>query len=372
MPGYLIQGEIELSQGIHYEVNTQVPPLGAGGMGQVFMGERVDEKTGQRKKVAVKFLYQDLPSSAVQRSRREASIQVQNENLIEMMGFICMDDRDHMGNAITRCFVVSELLEGVMLFDLLQGKTTDAKGEPVAYAEELYRMSQEDRIGFAKLIVMKILSGLVALHDKGYIHRDIDPSNIMITKDRKIKLIDFGIAKNLIDGHSASHSQNLTRAGSFIGKPSYAAPELITGDIAAHDVTTDLYQVGILLYELCTGSRPFTGAEHEIMAKQLSTPVPVENVPDPAIAGAIAKATQKTQSERYRSASQFRVDLENSYEQTQVINETPVIQTKAKQTEEATKTVPDSPSSSMEWTIWGGISALALAAGVLLGLFVKL
>ena len=346
MSNYIIKGSNETSSNIHYEVDLTHPPLGVGGMGQVFKGIRVDENTGLKTDVAVKFLYQDLPASAIKRSKNEAEIQIKNENLIEMMGFIEMEEVDKTGETITRNFVISELLHGVMLYELLQGKTTDSQGVPVEYAEELYSLLLKDRIKFARLVVANILAGVMGLHDKGYIHRDIDPSNIMITADGKIKLIDFGIAKNIRESYG--NSQSFTKFGSFVGKPSYAAPELITGDIAAHDYTTDLYQVGILLYELIVGERPFTGAEHEVMNKQISAPVPLENIPHEGLAAIIGKAMKKEQSARYKSAAQFRADLENwdsigGY--------------KAPKTQ---------PKNELVW--WGVCSAIAVLAGVLLGL----
>ncbi len=352
MSSYIIKGNLEDSMNIYYEVDIRKRPLGVGGMGQVFKGVRVDEDSGLRTDVAVKFLYQDLPVSAIKRSKCEAAIQIKNENLIEMMGFIEMEEHDKSGNYVTRNFIVSELLNGVMLFDLLQGKTTDANDFAIEYAEELNALMLEDRAKFAKLIVMNILSGIMALHDKGYIHRDIDPSNIMITVDRKIKLIDFGIAKNLRE--SQSTSQSLTKYGSFVGKPSYAAPELITGDVGAHNYTTDLYQIGILLYELIVGERPFTGAEHEVMKQQINDLVPVNKVPHAGIAKIIEKATKKEQSKRYNSATQFRADLENC---DSIANDE---EAKKKKTGVNTKN---------ELLLWGGLSAVAAAAGIFLGLF---
>lgn len=347
MPKYIIKGNFEISTGIHYEVDLKRPPLGAGGMGQVFKGVRVDENTGSMTDVAVKFLYQDLPVSAIKRSRCEAAIQIKSENLIEMMGFIEMDETDRYGNSLTRNFIVSEFLQGVMLFELLQGNITDANGNVIEYAQELYDLYSSDRVKFAKLIITNVLAGVMALHDKGYIHRDIDPSNIMITVDRKIKLIDFGIAKNVRE--STGNTQSLTKFGSFIGKPSYAAPELITGDVAAHNYSTDLYQIGVLLYELIVGSRPFAGADHEIMSMQLNSPVPVENVPHPGFARIIAKAMNKKQGERYQSAAQFRADIENC--------EALVVESKGQ-------------GVKNDLLLWGSLYAAAAIAGVLLGLFI--
>ncbi|SEN39907.1 Protein tyrosine kinase, partial [Prevotella sp. ne3005] len=128
-----IQGKEEKNRKIHYEVDPQQPSLGEGGMGQVLRGVMVNEKNGVRQDVAIKFLFEDLPVHAIERARREASIQIHNENLVEMFGFIEVID----GNGTKRYHVVSELLQGVMLFDLLNGKTTDKYGNEIEFAQEL-------------------------------------------------------------------------------------------------------------------------------------------------------------------------------------------------------------------------------------------
>ena len=110
----IIQGQEEKKQRIHYEVNTSLPALGEGGMGQVLRGVRVDEQTGVKSDVAIKFLFEDLSENAIARARREASIRIHNENLVEMFGFVELDVSQ--GNRkVKRYHVISELLEGVML-----------------------------------------------------------------------------------------------------------------------------------------------------------------------------------------------------------------------------------------------------------------
>lgn len=302
----IIQGTEEKALGIHYEVDTSLPPIGAGGMGQVMRGVRVQNNV--RRAAAVKFLFDDLPESAIERSRREASVKISNENLVEMFGFIEMDTVDASGNVHKRYHVASELLNGVMLHDLLRGKTTDASGEEIPFAKELYRQYSCDRMRFAVYIIRNVLSGIMALHDAGYIHRDIDPSNIMITSDGKVKVIDFGICRRIGEGVDAD--RHLTSAGQFMGKAAYAAPELVTGDIAHQAETTDLYAIGIMFYELITGKVPFDGATHEVLAKQMKENVPVKNVADKYARKVIEKATAKKQDERYASAAEFRVAVE--------------------------------------------------------------
>ncbi|MBR4921054.1 MAG: serine/threonine protein kinase [Prevotella sp.] len=304
-----IQGEEEKRKHIHYEVDPELPSLGEGGMGQVLKGVRVNEDNGVRMDVAIKFLFEDLPAHAIERAKREASIQIHNENLVEMFGFIEIVENPQSSRPVKRYHVVSELLQGVMLFDLLNGKTTDKNGNDVPFAQELYTKYQNDRFGFAVFIVKNILSGLMALHDKGYIHRDLDPSNIMITVDRKVKIIDFGIAKQL--DNLNTQDQQLTSTGQFIGKAAYAAPELVLGDVHNQDKTTDIYAVGIMLFQFITGSMPFEGTMAELIKKQLNEKIPLKLIPYKAVRNIVAKATAKKQSDRYQSATEMRVDLEH-------------------------------------------------------------
>lgn len=301
-----IQGDAERAAGVYYEVDTESAPLGVGGMGQVFRGVRVDSR-GIRMAVAIKFLFDDLSAGAIERSRREASIQIHNENLVEMFGFIEVAEP---GTGKKHYHVVSELLEGVMLFDLLQGKTTDASGKPVQYAVELYNRLQTDAEGAALEIVKSVVSGVMALHDKGYIHRDIDPSNIMVTSSGTIKLIDFGIAKQIRNLNTQDHP--LTSAGQFMGKAAYAPPELITGDIKHQNETTDIYAIGILLFRLITGHEPYEGADHEVLEMHMRRPMPLKEVANKEVRNVIDRATRKKQAERYGSAAEFRVAVEKA------------------------------------------------------------
>lgn len=316
MPIFNLQDKNGLQQGYHYEVNSSLAPLGMGGMGQVMRGERVDEKTGIRRPVAIKFLYDDLPDNVIDRAKKEASIQIQSENLVEMLGFLQIEDKSS-GSVVLRNHVVSELLHGVRLLDLLEGKVTDNENEPIAYAQELYQLYNKDRDLFAVQIIKSVLSGLMALHDKGYIHRDIDPSNVMITSDRKIKLIDFGVVKS-ISTQNSLYENHLTNIGTFIGKANYAAPELISGEIERQNWTTDIYAVGIMLFQLLVGHLPFRGTtQAELMGKQLNEKVPVEEITNKRLAEIVAHATEKRQENRYQSAAEFRAAIDKIITQTQ-------------------------------------------------------
>lgn len=303
-----IQGETERRNGVCYQVDSDDQPIGVGGMGQVFKGICVNEKTGSTRPVAIKFLYDDLPPQAIERARREASIRLRNDNLVEMLGFIEISETVQNGAVVKHYHVVSELLTGVSLSDILEGKTKDRNGEEVAYAVKLLQDFRNDPEHFAKIVVVNVLSGLMALHDAGYIHRDIDPSNIMVTADGHIKLIDFGICKQM--NNLTTNDRPLTVSGRFMGKPEYAAPELAIGDVKAQNQTTDIYAVGILLYQCIVGHTPFEGACHEILEKQLKEKLPLKVIKDKNLREIIGIACAKKQEQRYQTCAQMRVALE--------------------------------------------------------------
>ena len=310
MSAIRLQGETEKSRGIYYQLDSNDKPIGVGGMGQVFKGVCVNEHTGSTSPVAIKFMFDDLPPHAIERARREASIQLRNDNLVEMLGFIEIKERTPIGEVKTHYHVVSELLTGVSLSDLMDGKTTDRDGMPIAFAEKLLADYKNDSEHFARIIVMNVMSGLMALHDAGYIHRDIDPSNIMVTNDGHIKLIDFGIAKQM--NTLTTNDKGLTVAGKFLGKPEYAAPELVLGDIRHQNQTTDIYAMGILLYQCIVGHTPFEGPRHEILEHQLKTKLPLDKIKNKSLRKIIAKACEKKQDMRYQTISQMRVALETA------------------------------------------------------------
>lgn len=305
-----LQGDAEKREGIYYEFDAESNPLGEGGMGRVFKGCRVVEQTGARTPVAIKAMYENIPEKLIERARREATIQLDSENLIRMYGFVetVTVDETH-GRATSHYHVIMELLEGVTLDELLRGVATDRQGREIPFARELYAMYMQHRDRAVVRIVKCILSGLMALHDKGFIHRDIDPTNIMITRDEKIKLIDFGICKQMTT--LASQDKMLTVSGAFMGKVHYAAPELVIGDVAHQNETTDIYAIGILLFQLYTGHLPFFGSNDEVLQANLHKKLPLRDIARRNLRRIVGKATQKAQAKRYASAAEFRVDLEH-------------------------------------------------------------
>ena len=319
-----LQGDTEKRNGIYYEYDVDATPLGEGGMGRVFKGYRVTERNGERMPVAIKAIYENIPQRVVERARREANIQLDNDNLIRMYGFVETTTRTEDGKCTVHYHVIMELLIGVTLENIINGVTCDQNGMQIPFAAEVCNQYNQDRKTAVIKIMKAILSGLMALHDKGYIHRDIDPSNVMITVDGKIKLIDFGICKQIISLESLDKA--LTATGVFMGKVNYAAPELVLGDVKSQNYTTDIYALGILLYQLCTGHLPFSGTDQDILSANLRKPLPMKDIHGKEFKKIIRKATDKNQSKRYASVAQLRVDLEQvSARQKKQNKKTPLI-----------------------------------------------
>lgn len=305
-----IQGASEYQNGIYYEYDNESQPLGQGGMGIVYEGRcfRVSNPD-EYIPVAIKLITNNSPE-LIERAMKEAEVQVDHPNLLRMWGFIPNMERNGYGNDyITRYYVVMDRLLGVDMYSIISGNCQDLYGNTIGYAQQLYHMYQSDRLAFVKTVMLETIRGLEKLHEMGYIHRDVDPSNIMVTNEGQIKLIDFGICKRVGANTVAEHS--LTQAGAIIGKLDYAAPELILGDVNNHNVTTDVYALGILLYQLYTGTLPFTGTNNDIMQAQLKDDVPVKNVDDTRLRKIIAKATQKQQHMRYQSVVEMMMDLDS-------------------------------------------------------------
>lgn len=292
---------------VYYTYDPNKAILGMGGMGVVFLGKRYDEKENTID-VAIKVMKDDLPTEVIERAKRESSIMISNEHLVMMYEFISETDTDEIGKPLLRNYVISEYLHGVTLGDLLKG---GKKGfELSKKQEELYtRLCFTERNEAASEIIIGVLSGVMALHDKGFLHRDIDPSNIMITTECKVKLFDFGIAKkwNTLN----SMDTGLTSSGQFLGKAAYAAPEIVKGDIANQGRFSDVYSIGILYFQLITGHLPFAGTTYEKMDAQLNKKMPLAQIEHPGIKKIIKKATEKKSHNRYPSSAHFRAAIED-------------------------------------------------------------
>lgn len=306
-----LQGREEKLEGVFYEYDNEDIPLGEGAMGRVYRGHRINESSGEKTPVAIKCIFKNIPEHIVERARREASVRIDNKNLLRMYGFIEIISTSIINGSMVNektFYVIMELLEGVTLYELLQGKVTDVYGNRYAALEELHANLIKNKSITIKGIMTNILDGLQALHDKGFLHRDVDPTNIMIDKDGNLKLIDFGICKkqNMLN----TQDKGLTIAGVFMGKVDYASPELVIGDVVHQNASTDIYSLGIMLFLLCTGHLPFTGTSNEVLAAHLRKPIPVNEIDIKPYRKIVAKATAKLQKNRYQTASEFKSDLE--------------------------------------------------------------
>jgi tetratricopeptide (TPR) repeat protein len=272
-----------------------VGELGAGGMGVVYRAE--DTHLGRP--VALKFLPADLgdDAQAMERFRREARVASSLSH-----PHICMvhDVGEHEG----RQFIVMECLEGTTLREVL------ASGPlPLPRALE---------------ILVDVTDALAAAHARGIVHRDVKPSNIFVTDRGDAKVMDFGLAKHVRPGQPAHHAlttaddrtssadRHLTGPGLAMGTTAYMSPEQARGEPL--DARSDVFSLGVVIYETVAGLRPFTGDTPAVVFDGILNrdPEPLAAL-NPAAPAALQRlldrALQKVPSSRYRDAGELLVDL---------------------------------------------------------------
>jgi serine/threonine protein kinase/cytochrome c-type biogenesis protein CcmH/NrfG len=269
-----------------YEI---VAPLGAGGMGEVYRAR--DTRLGRE--VALKLLPADVASHPERLTRFEREARtlagLNHPNIVTLFS---VEDED--GSR----FLTMELVEGRSL-----DQCVVPGGLPPARVVE---------IGIA------LSDALGAAHEKGVVHRDLKPANVMVTRDGRVKVLDFGLAKLVEPGADPGATQAATvatpvsRAGQVMGTVPYMAPEQIRG--GATDARSDLFALGILLYELATGRRPFGGDTHADVTSAIlrDPPPPLTSVRAdlPAdLERILARCLEKTPRERYQSALDLHHDL---------------------------------------------------------------
>ncbi len=254
-----------------------VRKLGSGGMADVYLAE--DQELGRR--VAIKILdgRHANDDQFIERFRREAK----NAAALNHPNIVSIYDR---GNAEDTYYIAMEYLDGRTLKELIVGHGQ----APVRVAVEYAR---------------QILSALRFAHRHGIVHRDIKPHNVLVDREGRVKVTDFGIAR-------AGTSQ-MTETGSIVGTAQYLSPEQARGGEV--DQRSDLYSLGVVLYELLTGKTPFEGdTPVEIAMKHLSaTPqTPSELRPDipPELDMVILRALAKNPDDRYQSADEMEGDLD--------------------------------------------------------------
>ncbi len=260
--------------------------IGKGGMGVVFKGLSVSTKMP----VAIKVLYREITFniSNIERERQSANIKIHHQNLVEVLDFIELDGIYH---------IITEFLEGESLNKYLEGKSSEESGRRLSELE-------------CRAIIKSTLKGLAELHKNGIIHRDIDPSNIFLCHNGGVKIMDFGIAKI-----TNEKRKSLTGIGIMIGKIHYSPPEQIKGESSIIGPSSDLYSIGITLYEMLTGHPPFNVTnEFDLMRMQIEDPIPANTLIPDSLFKVIQKATEKDPKKRFQSCGEFinALDFTNS------------------------------------------------------------
>jgi len=267
----------------HYRV---IGKLGAGGMGVVYEAE--DIRLNRR--VALKFLPENLAHdpTALQRFKREAYA-ASSLNHASICTIYEVEEQD--GQPV----IVMELLEGESLKERIR------KG-PVS-TDELLDLG------------IQTSDALAAAHAKGIIHRDIKPANIFVASSGRVKILDFGLAK-AVPGHRPEiepDEESLTVEGVIPGTTAYMSPEQIRGEEI--DARSDLFSLGVVLYEAATGKRPFVGKNRVLMMNAIlndkpATPSRVNEELPTGVDAIIVKALAKDREQRYQHASEMRADLQ--------------------------------------------------------------
>jgi serine/threonine-protein kinase len=276
-PGEVIEGKYRI-----------VRLIGEGGMGAVYEGENVRIN----RRVAIKVLHAAFAGNAdvVKRFEREAQAagRIGNDHILEVLDLGQLSNGD--------LFMVMEFLDGEALGQRIKtrGRLTPRELSPIA---------------------REVLLGLGAAHDAGIIHRDLKPDNIFLLREKAgkadfVKIIDFGISKF----QPLNNEMRMTQTGAVMGTPYYMSPEQAHGS-AEVDARSDLYAIGVILYEAVTGSVPFDAATfNQLLFKiVLSEPVPVRQVVpdlDPAFATVVEKAMARDAAHRYQTAQEFAAALQ--------------------------------------------------------------
>jgi hypothetical protein len=256
----------------HFLIQAEI---GRGGMGTIYFA--VD--TMLNRDVALKAIHPQLADNQqlMDRFKIEAMTQARmnHPNIVTIFSFNKIDEQ---------YFIAMEYVEGKSLKELLQVKKRLELGEAID-------------------IISQVAEGLSYAHAHNVIHRDIKPANILLDKDNKVKISDFGIAK-------VFGAEGLTKTGMMMGTPWYTPPEQIMGKNI--DFRADLYSLGVTFYELLTSRVPFdseTNSEFQIQKAHLETPPPRPSIYNPQIGvkleNIILQALQKKVEKRFQSAGEM-------------------------------------------------------------------
>ena len=272
----------------HYKI---LEKLGEGGMGVVYKAQ----DTKLERLVALKFLPQHVSGSEEDKARfvqeAKAAAALNHPNICTIYGIEesasaeASADR-HDG----QMFIAMEFVEG---------QTVRQKTSGGAEQRSALQLKQAVDIG------VQLADGLAAAHEKGIVHRDLKPENIMLQKDGRVKIMDFGLAK--LKGAS-----RLTKAGSTVGTAGYMSPEQVQGMETDH--RTDIFSLGVILYELCAGQSPFKGVHETAINYEIVNvdPEPISSLKpeiDPEIDSIVLDCLAKDPMDRYQSVAEVGRNL---------------------------------------------------------------
>jgi len=267
--------------------------LGKGGMGYVY--KALDKKL--KREVAFKILDSTSDEEAIKRFYLEAQAmkELDHQNIVHVFDF---------GQQDKQLFIAMTYVQGISLAEILQNKS---------------KLSFEA----IEVIIKQIARGLLYAHSKGIVHRDVKPSNIMLTRDNRVYIMDFGISYI-----QEMEKERLTRTGMTMGTPEYMSPEQCHGDEVT--LQSDIYSMGVILYEMTCGRLPFEGSRPvEIALKHVQEPPPSpelfrEDIPD-GLSELILKCLKKKLNERFHDMQEFLDECDQVFPQHDTPHQTPSI-----------------------------------------------
>ena len=266
----------------HYELATgddgKPVELGRGAMGVTYKALDVDLRCAVALKViSEKYLGDESARLRFLREARAAA-SVRHPNVASVF---------HLGRTGQNYFYAMEFVEGETL-------------------ENLIRRSGRLEVKLALEIATQVAAGLAAIHEQNLVHRDIKPTNIMVRSENEggvtAKIIDLGLAKTLDDSVSEA---GISLPGAFVGTPEFASPEQFGG--VGVDIRSDLYSLGVTLWEMVTGKTPFRGSPGEVMSQHQRAPIPLErlkDVPQPVVV-LLEKLLEKDPAQRFGTPNEL-------------------------------------------------------------------
>jgi Tol biopolymer transport system component len=260
-----------------YEIQEK---LGEGGMGQVWRA-----KDGRlNRSVAVKILPPDVSGDPVRRERFEQ--EARSLGALNHPNIVAVYD---IGQSEGQAYIVSELVEGESLRAVID------RG-PVAGRRLLD-------------IATQTAEGIAAAHAIGIVHRDLKPENIMLSREGRVKVLDFGLAKQNAPVTQETATIALSQPGMVLGTVGYMSPEQVRGEPV--DARSDIFSFGCVLYEMASGKQPFTGkSAADVMSAVLrEDPVEIDAALAPPLASIVRRCLEKDPARRFQSAADLAFAL---------------------------------------------------------------